>query len=916
MAQYRKIKAQYPDAILFFRLGDFYEMFFEDAIEVSRLLQLTLTARSKGEHKAPMCGVPYHAGHNYISRLTKLGKKVALCEQLSDPNLPGIVKRDVVRVITPGTTLDENVLDQKQNNYLLALKKTDEGFDIAFTDISTGEFRSVKVKTEKELRTEFERIKPVEVIVPQLLEQSEILQQLKISFPNTSFFIHAIGKASGAEKSTVSWGAGAGKNAAEKHNAETAQQASVMQGSSKIQNLGEQPKGVGSQNAAARQIDGSIQNSSMMYSGAEALLLDYLSSTQKTLLMHLQNLQSYKVEEYMPLDEATLKNLELLSTLRENKKEGSLLWVLDKTVTSMGGRLLRFFLTHPLLQKGKIEARLQAVEELTRRQLQLQQLREVLKSIMDMERLLARLSLGQGNARDLAGLKVSLQKIPQLLQILHDFTQPLLLQLQTRIDPLEELGTCIEKALVDEPPFSIHEGGMIREGFHAELDELKKISREGKNYIQNLQDQELKKTGISNLKIRYNKISGYYIEISKGQIKNVPDYFIRRQTLVNAERYVTPELKQFEEKILGAEEKMISLEHKLFLELRAQVVAQSGNIQKTAKSIAFLDVLAAFAITALENNYCRPCINTASNIQITAGRHPVIEKMSLSARFVANDIHLCQNQKRLFLITGPNMGGKSTYLRQVALMVLMAQMGSFIPAEKAEIGLVDHIFTRVGASDNLMKGQSTFMVEMQETAYILENATEKSLVILDEIGRGTSTYDGMSIAWSIMEYLHDIIGVKTLFATHYHELISLADKLPHAANYSVAVKEDEKDGVIFLYRILPGGVNRSYGIEVAKLAGLPEKVVIKAKQILHDLEEGVLEEGIHAQLKRPAENQLEIFDQSKAIFTEDESGFQRIQQSLAAQSSHPALEELEKLDVNNLTPLEALNTLEKLKKLK
>lgn len=874
MKQYHEMKSKYPDAILFFRLGDFYEMFFEDAIEASQLLQITLTARNKGENKAPMCGIPYHAANNYIGKLTRLGKKVAICEQLSDPNLPGIVNRDVIRVITPGTTLDDNILDQKTNNYVLAILENGNsgvpvgggandaspangaGFSLAYADITTGEFMTTAIESVKELFTEIQRIGPTEIIVGKNLFESELIQSLKKSGDHS--FIYQF----------------------------------------------ESDKNV---------------DADSMESTAADFLMAYLKSTQKTSLQHFQKIQPYDIADFMPLDEATLKNLELLTTMRENKKEGSLLWVIDRTITSMGGRLIRFFLTHPLVKKEQIQLRLDAVETFTRNQNLLGDLREILKSILDLERLLARLSLGQGNARDLVGLKNSLSAVPQIQNLLGGGNAILLRQISDGIDPLQDLVELIGKAIVTEPPLAITDGGMIADGYNNELDDLKKISREGKQFIQKLQEEEIQRTGINTLKVRFNSVFGYYIEVSKAQSKNVPMDYIRKQTLVNAERFITPQLKEFEEKVLGAEEKIVAIEQKLFQEIRGQVVEHVARIQHTAKSIALLDVLCSFAFAALENNFCKPQISEPNGdtvgagceIKIVGGRHPVVEKMSSNASFVSNDTML--ESGTLILLTGPNMGGKSTYLRQVALITLLAQIGSFVPAAEAKIGLVDRIFTRVGASDNLMRGQSTFMVEMQETANILSNATSRSLVILDEIGRGTSTYDGMSIAWAIMEYLHDKIGAKTLFATHYHELIALAEKLPHAANFSVAVKEEEsvdsrgivQSGIVFLYKILPGGVDRSYGIEVAKLAGLPTEIIAKARQILVDLEEGVLEQGIQKELndptKRVTKNQLGIFENG----SEDQI-IERQQKSLA---SHPALEDLKKMDINNLTPMEALKVL-------
>ncbi len=525
----------------------------------------------------------------------------------------------------------------------------------------------------------------------------------------------------------------------------------------------------------------------------------------------------------MALDEATLKNLELISTLRENGKEGSLLWVLDETVTSMGGRCLRYVLTHPLLQREAIEERLNGVEGLVGQPTVLEDIRLSLKNILDLERLLARLSLGHGNARDLLALKHSLKSIPVTRAFLTTFSSVILQNIQKNLHGMPELVQLLENAIVDEPPLAVKEGGMIREGYDAELDEIKTISREGKGFIQSMQEKEIERTGINSLKIRYNSVFGYYIEISKANLHAVPQDYIRKQTLVNAERYITPELKEYEEKVLGAEEKIVALEYKIFNALREKVVAEIQAIQELAEAIARLDVLCSFAKVALTQGYCKPTVNSGFAMTIKNGRHPVVEKMSFSNKFIPNDVGFDDTQK-LLLITGPNMGGKSTYLRQTALIVLMAHLGSFVPAEEATIGLVDRIFTRVGASDNLVRGQSTFMVEMQETAFILNHATLRSLIILDEVGRGTSTYDGMSIAWAIVEFIHDFVGAKTLFATHYHELITLAEKLPCAANYSVAVTENEDEGVVFLYKIIKGGVDRSYGIEVAKLAGLPPKI--------------------------------------------------------------------------------------------
>lgn len=873
MAQYREIKAKYPDAILFFRLGDFYEMFFDDAIEASRLLQITLTSRNKGDHKAPMCGVPYHAAQNYIAKLTRVGKKVAICEQLSDPNEPGIVKRDVVRVITPGTTLDDQILDQKTNNFLLALtfdpknntNKADT-FGLAYADISTGELRVTEINSIAELQSELQRIHPREALVPADLLQENFFNKIHETQLQTFFFTTEV----------------------------PADSEYLLKNFFGVKDL----NGFG--------IEG---NPSAIK--AAAILLQYLQETQKTNLQHIQGLQSYELCEFMPVDESTLKNLEITSTLRENKLEGSLLWVLDQTITSMGGRTLRFALTHPLLDANKIQERLDAVEDLYKNPLILDDLREDLKRVLDLERLLARLSLGHGNARDLLGLKSSLESVPNIKCIINNLQAPLLKIILNDLDALPDLVALIENAIVEEPPLAIREGGMIKDGYNSELDEIKKISRDGKGFIQALQEKEIERTGIHSLKIRYNSVFGYYIEISKTNLHAVPADYIRKQTLVNAERFITPELKEYEEKVLGAEEKIVAMEYEIFNNLRLRVVQEIGRIQKLAKAIASLDLLGSFAKVAIDSGYSKPAIHpsTQATIRVEAGRHPVVEKMSFASRFVPNDVELDHDKNQLLLITGPNMGGKSTYLRQVALITLMAHIGSFVPAAKAEISLVDRIFTRVGASDNLVRGQSTFMVEMQETAYILNHATANSLIILDEIGRGTSTYDGMSIAWAITEFIHDKIGAKTLFATHYHELISLAEKLSNAQNYSVAVKENETDGVVFLYKIVKGGVDRSYGIEVAKLAGLPAEVTSKARQILVDLEEGIVEAGIQKELtdamKRPSKDQMEIFG-DETIKLEQRREHQQIKEN-------PAVEELKKLDLNAITPLEALNKLVELK---
>ncbi|MFC1810124.1 DNA mismatch repair protein MutS [Patescibacteria group bacterium] len=838
--QYEEIKAKHKDAILLFRLGDFYEMFGDDAVKASQILDITLTARNKGDGKMPMCGVPFHAIENYIAKLTRKGCKVAICDQVSDPKLPGIVKREVTRVITPGTTFNDSVLDRKTNNYLASITKGEAGFGFAYADITTGDFFVTEISNEAELINEMTKIYPAECITS---EENDTFTMLKDSFEHTSFFAY--------------------------ENFKDSEEA--IKDQYKVHSL----NGFGLENRKA-----AVQ--------AAGFLLLYLIETQKNDLKHLRQIKYYSTKEYMPLDEATLRNLELLTTLRDQEKEGSLLSVLDETLTSMGGRMLRKWLLKPLLNESKIQNRLDAVDELLGNSGLLDNLREILKDILDIERIISRLSLGTGNARDLIALKNTINKIPEIKKVLESASCELL---KVKFDDLASLAELIEKSIEQEPPIILRDGGMIKQGHNQELDELKKISREGKTFIKDLQEKEIKRTGISSMKVKYNKVFGYYIEVSKANTHLVPEDYIRKQTLVNAERYITPELKEYEEKVLGAEEKIVELEYELFQKVRIETVEHIGAIQKNAQIFACLDVLCSFAYIAKLNNYCKPEINEDSTIEIKAGRHPVVEKMTFSGDFIPNDIIVDNDSNRLLLITGPNMGGKSTILRQVALTVLMSHIGCFVPADKAKIGLVDRIFTRVGASDNLIKGQSTFMVEMQEAANILNNATERSLIILDEIGRGTSTYDGVSIAWAITEYIHNTIKAKTLFASHYHELIEVVQSLPHAKNLSVAVKEKD-DGVIFLYKLQEGGIDRSYGIEVARLAGLPNEIIKKSIGILKDLERTVKEPKVKID-----EDQMDMF------------GEPRIPQNL-----NKIKEELNQIDINGLTPLQALQKLDELKK--
>ncbi len=821
MKQYLELKSKYQDTILFYRLGDFYEMFFQDAIESSKILGITLTARSKGENKIPMCGVPYHSARNYINKLIASGKKVAICEQLSDPNLPGIVERNVVKIITPGTILDETVLDEKENNFTLAIFPD---FSIAYADLSTGEFQTVQKNKMEDLFIEIEKINPHEIIFPHEKGQS-IRQELEKNFQKTS------------KQITLN----------------------------------------------------SFENAAPT---VQDFLVAYFENSQKRTLNHLKVETKAEYEPTMPLSETTVRNLELFQTLSENKKYGSLLWVLDQTLTPMGGRLLRNFIGNPLLSVNKISERYDAITELKNKHQLLLNLRDELKNIFDIERTITRLSIGPGSARDLIAIKNSFVILPKLKVFLQDLHSPLLKNLNQNLSDHDQLTQTIERTITTEPPVAINEGGMIQMGVNTELDELKNIVNNAKAYLLNLEKEEIQKTGISTLKIRFNKIFGYYIEISKGQAKNAPEHYQRKQTLVNAERFVTDELKIAEEKIMGAEEKMIQLESQIFQEIRQQVLRELSFIQTTAQQIALLDVLTTFAINAIEKNYIRPNLNHEGKIEITAGRHPVIEEVQSRNGFITNDTNLNNHTHQFLLITGPNMGGKSTYLRQVALISLMAQIGSFVPAEGANLCIIDQIFTRIGASDNLVRGQSTFMVEMQETANILKNATEKSLIILDEIGRGTSTYDGLSIAWTLMEYIHNKLKAKTLFATHYHELIQVAENLSQAQNYAVQVIENAEKGVIFLYKILPGGVDRSYGIEVAKLAGIPEEIILQAQKIL------LLLESTEQKTPEVTHDQLNIFS--------EERSHQKIKPNHLEQK-------LSEIDLNNLTPIQALQALADLK---
>ncbi|MGK2906064.1 MAG: DNA mismatch repair protein MutS [Desulfuromonadales bacterium] len=860
MQQYLEIKADYPDSILFFRMGDFYEMFLEDAVVASRILDITLTARNKGAaEEIPLCGIPFHSYQPYVAKLVQHGHNVAICEQVEDPRTAkGIVKRAVVRVVTPGLVVDTDTLDPRRNNYLMALTPLNDCYGIAYVDITTGEFRVTELLDPVSTAAEVLSRDPAEVLITEGRAGDLMIDALQNTLQGRIV------------KRLPEW------TAAE----DRARQVLLefFPGSS-LESFG------------CHDMPAAIQ--------AAGMVLYYLDETQKGAASHLQKLQTYHVRDHMVLDDFTRRNLELTETLHDGGRRGSLLGVMDRTVTAMGARKLRHWMTHPLVDLQRIEERHAAVEELVRQSLCRDDLRRTLDEVYDLERLNGRIAMATGNAKDLAALRISLGKLPQIIDLLEQTESPLLAELRRGLDPLPDMVALIATALVDDPPFVMREGGLIREGFNAELDALRSISREGKGWIARLEQDEKKRTGISTLKVRYNRVFGYYIEVTKSQLERIPDDYQRKQTLANAERFITPTLKEYEEKVLGAEDKVVEIEYYLFQEVRRQVAQQGRRIQATADQVAALDVLLGLADLAHERNYCRPSMDRTTELLIEEGRHPVIETMNLGERFVANDVHMDTVERQILIITGPNMAGKSTFMRQVALLVLMAQMGSLLPAKTARIGIVDRIFTRVGASDNLARGQSTFMVEMTEAANILNHATPRSLIVLDEIGRGTSTFDGVSIAWAVAEYLHDNarVAAKTLFATHYHELTELAQTRERVKNYNVAVKE-WNDQIIFLRRIVKGGASHSYGIQVARLAGLPSAVIERAKEVLHNLESGEYEAGAPrlARSKRAgkttATSQLGLFEQSD-----------------------PIRKYLEEMDVSILTPLEALNLLDKLKKM-
>ncbi len=867
MQHYLQTKESYKDCILLYRLGDFYEMFFDDALVASKELELTLTGKQCGaEERAPMCGVPYHAADGYINKLVANGHKVAICEQIGDPKLSrGIVERQVIRVVTPGTNTDARSLDETKNNYIMSLYYDENVFGIASADVSTGDFYVTEADSPPKLIDEIVKYAPAEIICNEALFMSGLdIDSLRARLGIT---VSALGFHYFTDD--------------------------VIRGSllrhfhanrTDALGLSEYPSGT-------------------LAAGA---LMKYLYETQMTGLEHMTAIHPYSTGSYMVLDSATRRNLELVETMREKTKRGSLLWILDKTKTAMGARLLRSYVEQPLVDRARIEERYDAIDELNNDLMGREEMAEYLGPVYDIERLIARISYQTANPRDLIAFRNSLQMFPKIKAALAGFKSAALVRLWDDLDPLEDVFSSIDSALIDEPPISVHDGGMIKDGYDAEVDRLRAAKTDGKHWLADIEAREREKTGIKNLRIKYNKVFGYYLEVTNSYKDLVPDYYTRKQTLTGAERFITPELKELEDTILGAEDKLVQLEYELFRQLRLRITAEVARIQKTAKAIAGLDVLISLAKAADSGNYCRPVLNEDGLIDIRDGRHPVVERMMSDGLFIPNDTYLDNGKNRISIITGPNMAGKSTYMRQTALIVLMAQIGSFVPAASARIGLVDRIFTRVGASDDLASGQSTFMVEMNEVANILRNATKDSLLILDEIGRGTSTFDGLSIAWAVVEHISNprLLGAKTLFATHYHELTELEGKLDNVNNYCIAVKE-RGDDIVFLRKIVKGGADRSYGIQVAKLAGVPESVINRAKEICQELIDNNITSGVESvppdKRRKPAksagyDNQLSLFDEEAAPESPTDSDC-------------GVIEELKSLDISNLTPIQALNKL-------
>ena len=864
MKQYMQTKEEYKDCILFYRLGDFYEMFFDDALTASKELEITLTGKNCGlEERAPMCGIPYHAVDSYLNRLVSKGYKVAICEQVEDPKTAkGIVKREVIRVVTPGTNLDTQGLDETKNNYIMCIVYMADRYGLSVADVTTGEYLVTELDSQTQLMDELYKFMPSEIVCNEAFYMSGLdLDDLKNRLHMAIYSLEA-------------W------------YFDDALCRETLQEHFKVASL----EGIGL----------SDYECGMIASGA---LLKYLEETQKNSLSHMSRLTRYATGNYMVLDSATRRNLELVETLREKQKRGSLLWVLDKTKTAMGARTLRKYVEQPLIDKESIVKRLDAVAELKDNAICREEIREYLNPVYDLERLVGKITYQSANPRDLIAFQSSISMLPSVKCILKDMESDLLKEIYEELDPLEELCDLVGRAIQEEPPLAMKEGGIIKDGYNEEVDRLRKAKSEGKNWLADLETKEREKTGIKNLRIRYNKVFGYYLEVTNSFKDLVPDYYTRKQTLANAERYIIPELKELEDTILGAEDKLCALEYELYCEVRNTIAAELTRIQRTAKAVAKLDVIASLALVAERNNYVRPKINEKGVIDIRDGRHPVVEKMIPNDMFIANDTYLDDKKQRISIITGPNMAGKSTYMRQAALIVLMAQLGSFVPASSANIGLVDRIFTRVGASDDLASGQSTFMVEMNEVANILRNATSKSLLILDEIGRGTSTFDGLSIAWAVVEYISNskLLGAKTLFATHYHELTELEGKISNVNNYCIAVKE-KGDDIVFLRKIVKGGADKSYGIQVAKLAGVPDPVINRAKEIVEELVTADITGKVKdiavqgSETKKKTQKKLDEVDLTQF------SLFDTVKDD-------DVLNELKELDISHMTPMDAMNKL-------
>lgn len=860
MREYLKTKEEYRDCILLYRLGDFYEMFFEDALTASRELEITLTGKDCGlEERAPMCGVPFHAVENYINRLIEKGYKVAICEQVEDPKkAKGLVKREVVRVVTPGTTLDVMALDETKNNYLMSIVSVENGFGCAIADITTGDCYLTELEKPQNLLDEINKFVPAEIICNDAflmsgIDAEDLRHRLKICIYTLDAWYFDDDRCRQTLREHFQVGALEGIG------------------------LGDYDSGV-------------------IAAGA---LFQYLMETQKSAMTHMTSITPYLTEKFMLIDSSSRRNLELVETLREKQKRGSLLWVLDKTKTAMGARMLRSQVEQPLIDKEEINRRLEAIEELNDKAMLREEIREYLSPIYDLERLISRISYQTANPRDIVSFSGSLAMLPHIRLLLKEFESPLLKEIYEDMDALEDVTDLIHRAIIEEPPLSMRDGGIIKEGYHEDVDNYRESKSNGKKWLSDLEARERERTGIKTLRIKFNRVFGYSLEVTNSFKDLVPEEYVRKQTLTNAERYITQELKNLEDMILGAEDKLYALEYELFCDVRKRVGDQVLRIQKTAKAVAALDVLASLSVVAQRNHYVRPSINQSGVLDIKEGRHPVVEQMIENDMFISNDTYLDNQKQRVSIITGPNMAGKSTYMRQTALIVLMAQIGSFVPAKKANIGIVDRIFTRVGASDDLASGQSTFMVEMTEVANILRNATNKSLLILDEIGRGTSTFDGLSIAWAVIEHISNtkLLGAKTLFATHYHELTELEGKIPGVHNYCIAVKE-KGDDIVFLRKIVKGGADKSYGIQVAKLAGVPETVLSRARELVEELSDADITAAVK-DLTAPKKKTKITYD---SVDMAQMSLFDTVQ-------DNDIIEEIKELDVSNLTPMEALNIL-------